>query len=579
MSVLTVKKLYAKYILNMKERFDWEMFADIKKVISLSAAAAIMLSIAGCTKSDSSSESDESKPSSISRTEIATEPVVETLGDLDLSDVVIENKAPADYKKVVEVEDAKLSGDAVSTSKNFLGDFTGNGFVSLFHNTDKIDFDIDIPEDGSYDLNLVSAADQAGSACQISIDGAALVTSTIDSTELADNVAEKVLLKKGKHTITLNPKDDMKGIYVDSVTFTTAKPIDLAQYEVSNELSNKNATEETKRLYNFLTDVYGKYTISGQYASDSQGKDCREFTEIKKNLNATPAILGLDLIEASPSRVANGSDGGNMIPFQAMDWWNNEGGIVTICWHWNAPEPYLNVPGQAWYKGFNQEATTFSLLKALNGEDKEGYDYLIRDIDAIAEKLAVLDDNHVPILWRPLHEGGGDPKWNNPWFWWGASGADAYKELWKLMYDRLTNYHHINNLIWVWNGQNPLYYPGDEYVDILGYDIYAKEHDSSSKKDIYDYTKETTKTNKIVALSENGALFDPDIAFNDGARWAWFCTWNGEYTLKDMQLSGQYTSLDLWKKIYSSERVLTLEELPDLKNYPLDTEKFQAENK
>ena len=459
------------------------MSVKTKKIISLISAVAIVMSITGCEKTDSSS-SDESSKAETTRANITTAPVVETLGDFDLSDVVIENKAPADYKQTMEAEDGKLSGDAVSTDKNFLGGFTGKGFVSLFHATDKIDLDVEIPEDGSYDVNLVSAADQAGSSCQISIDGAALVTSKINSTELSDNVAEKVLLKKGKHTITLNPKDDMKGIYIDSITFTSAKAVDLEQYKVSNELSNKNATEETKRLYNFLTDVYGKYTISGQYASNSQGKDSREIVQIKKELGATPAILGLDFIEASPSRIAKGSSeaSGQIIAAQAMDWWNNEGGIVTICWHWNAPEPYLEANGKPWFQGFNQEATSFSLAKALNGEDKEGYNYLLRDIDAIAEYLIQLDDNHVPILWRPLHEGGGDPQWNNPWFWWGASGADAYKELWKLMYDRLTNYHHINNLIWVWNGQNPQYYPGDEYVDILGYDIYLKNMTALHKR-------------------------------------------------------------------------------------------------
>jgi len=25
-------------------------------------------------------------------------------------------------------------------------------------------------------------------------------------------------------------------------------------------------------------------------------------------------------------------------------------------------------------------------------------------------------------LWRPLHEAGGDPLYNNTCFWWGASG-------------------------------------------------------------------------------------------------------------------------------------------------------------
>ncbi|MBQ9374976.1 MAG: beta-mannosidase [Ruminococcus sp.] len=554
------------------------MFGLLKRIASLCIVAAILVSVAGCGDSDKKKDSS-SEASKIKRETIETEPVVETLGDFDLSDVVIENKVPADYDKTFEVEEGKLSGEATVSSKAFLGDFTGKGFVSLFHDADKVDLEVDLPAEGSYDLTIMSCADQSGSECQILLDGAMLVSIKIDSTSLEANSHEKVLLPAGKHKFTFAPKNDMKGIYIDSMKLACAKAVDLEQFNVKEELSNKNATDETKRLYNFLKDSYGKYTISGQYSSNNEGKDCREFSEIKKATGKTPAMLGLDLIEASPSRVAHGSDGGTMVPLQAMDWWNNEGGIVTICWHWNAPDKYLGANGKPWYEGFRQEATTFSLGDALRGEDKEGYDLLISDIDAIAKFLAQLDDNHVPILWRPLHEGGGDPHWKNPWFWWGASGAESYKELWKIMYDRLTNYHHINNLIWVWNGQDPSYYPGDEYVDILGYDIYADEHDSSSQKETYEFTKTPTETSMIVALSENGALFDPDLAFNDGARWAWFCTWNGEYTLKDMQLSDQYTTLDMWKKVYNSERVLTLDELPDLKNYPLDTEKFLSENK
>ena len=71
----------------------------------------------------------------------------------------------------------------------------------------------------------------------------------------------------------------------------------------------------------------------------------------------------------------------------------------------------------------------------------------------------------------------------------------------------------------------------------------------------------------------------PDGAFNDGTRWAWFSTWNGEFCIKDKQLSDQYTTFDEWNKIYNSERVLTLDELPNLKCYPMDTEKYLEEHK
>ena len=93
--------------------------------------------------------------------------------------------------------------------------------------------------------------------------------------------------------------------------------------------------------------------------------------------------------------------------------------------------------------------------------------YLIRDIDAISEQLKILQDNNVTVLWRPLHEASGG------WFWWGCRGKDAYQWLWNLMYERQTHYHKLNNLIWVWNGQDPDWYVGDDRCDIIGEDVYA----------------------------------------------------------------------------------------------------------
>jgi mannan endo-1,4-beta-mannosidase len=143
------------------------------------------------------------------------------------------------------------------------------------------------------------------------------------------------------------------------------------------------------------------------------------------------------------------------------------------------------------------------------------------------------------------------------------------------MYDKFVNEYHLDNLIWVWNAQNQSWYPGDEYVDIVGYDCYPAEQDSSSQKYRYDFLKECSPTgSKIIAETENGAMFDPDAAFNEGTRWAYFGTWNGEFAIKNSQLSDQYTTFEMWDKIYSSDRVLTLDELPDLKSWPIDLDAY-----
>lgn len=559
-----------------------------KRVVCACMALTMLASVSACSSKDNNSSSsaastadsaaDPDASSTYQRQTIETDPVSETLSGFDLSEYSSgdEDSIPKDFKFESEAEDGKCKVSASFSDSTFLGDYSGKGFVIMISKDDSVTFDIDFPAEGSYDVTLVSASDNGGAEATVTIDGDALTTFTAATTSFDNNAAERVLIGKGKHKIGIAPQTN--AVYIDKIIITPSAQIDSADYDVNRQLCNPNATDETKRLYNFLCDSYGKYIISGQYAADNKGTESREFKEIYKNFEVYPAIMGLDLIELSPSRVAHGSSNGYDAIINAKDWYLNQNGIVTMCWHWNAPEPYIMKNGGQWWQGFYSEYTDIDLAKIMNGEDQEGYDMLVSDIDTIAQYLAELDDYHVPILWRPLHEGGGDPKWNNPWFWWGSSGADAYKQLWQLMYDRLTNYHKINNLIWVWNGQNVSYYPGDEYVDIMGYDVYADAGDYSSKKWYYDYTKSTTSAKKIVALTENGTLFDPDTAMNDGTRWCWFATWNGEFTLKDMQLSGEYTSLDMWKKIYTNDHVLTLGDLPDLKNYPMDTEKYLEEH-
>lgn len=95
------------------------------------------------------------------------------------------------------------------------------------------------------------------------------------------------------------------------------------------------------------------------------------------------------------------------------------------------------------------------------------------DVDKLSAHFLELQEAGVAAIWRPLHEAAGG------WFWWGVGGAECYKALYKLVYDRMTNTNGVKNLIWVWNIErdpaigydfgalNPAWYPGDEYVDII----------------------------------------------------------------------------------------------------------------
>lgn len=201
---------------------------------------------------------------------------------------------------------------------------------------------------------------------------------------------------------------------------------------------------ETKALMSYLVEGYGSNILSGQHTlEDAQW--------IKDHTGKYPAMLSTDMMDYSPSRVEHGATSTEVD--KAIQW-AKEGGIVTFVWHWNAPKGLHDIPGKEWYRGFYTEATTFDVQYALNHPESEEYQLIQRDIDAIAAQLKRLQDAHVPVLWRPLHEAEGR------WFWWGAQGPDSAKQLYRIMYDRLTHYHHLNNLIWVWNSESPEWYPG-----------------------------------------------------------------------------------------------------------------------
>lgn len=457
-----------------------------------------------------------------------------------------------DEATVYEAEKGTLLGGTK------IGNSGETGFVEGFTKAeDGLEVAIQIEEAGFYDLGIVSKSGGAYKENFVWVDAEQLGTIATESKEYENSILSRVYMEPGEHIVKI-----MTGwgwIQVDAIWVKPADELDPRRFDIEPVLVNPNASDNAKRLMTYMCDIYGTDILSGQNC-DSGMVGHENATIWKTTGGKYPAILGLDLIEYSPSRVANGST--SKAVDYAIDYWD-KGGIVTFCWHWNAPEKYIT---GKWYSAFYKEHTNIDLEKIMNGQDQEGYDLLMADIDAIAVQLQRLEDAGVPILWRPLHEASGG------WFWWGNAGADAYKKLYVLLYDRLTNEYGLDNLIWVWNGQDKDWYPGDEYVDIIGEDIYPGEKVYTPQTAKYLEVLEYTDARKMIILSENGCMFDPDLAIRDGAMWGSFCTWGGEFVSGSDSLfiySEQYTEEYMLKKVYEHEHVITRDELPDLKNYPL----------
>lgn len=272
---------------------------------------------------------------------------------------------------------------------------------------------------------------------------------------------------------------------------------------------NKDASYEAKALLNYLYDISGKGIISGQFnyieSPDMWTNRSIEITGKQPGLWGADFsfYFGVDLPTARQELVNT-----------AIEQWKN-GSIVALCFH-------EQKPNDPWDEGWGSVQGHYSDIE-MNELVTPGttlYNQWLADIDKIAEYLKQLRDAGVPVLWRPYHE------MNGGWFWWGGRGPQ-FIQLWKNMYDRFTNYHQLNNLIWEWgpNANNdwadPLvdYYPGDDYVDFCAVDIY-----DGFKAAYYDETLEVAG-GKPIAIGECGTLPNLDELKANQPQYCFFMAW------------------------------------------------------
>ena len=463
--------------------------------------------------------------------------------------------ASADESVIYEAEKAAFTGSIALKT-----DATASGWKAIGtfeHPEDSVTFTISVPADGMYDLILTCKGIGGSKINNLLVDGQQQGTFECGSIKYDEAAVRSVLLSAGEHTVTVTPS--WGWMYLDKLTVTKAEGIPNSVYAVSPALINPSATENARKLYAWLCDIYGKYTLSGQVCDkELNGAEIKAIHDVTGKY---PAILGLDMMDYTPSRRTLGA--ASPIAVERAVEYHKAGGIVSFCWHWTADKKYILDGKDAngnprWWGAFYTDNVTFDLEAAMNGSDPYGKAALDADIAGIAAQLLRLQEAGVPVLWRPLHEASGG------WFWWGAKGAGPYKQLWIYLYDQLTNVYGCNNLIWVWNGQSKDWYPGDEYVDIIGEDIYAPNRSYSAQNAKFTELLSYAGVNKIIALTENGVVFDIDNVVATNARWAWFNTWSGDFVLKNGKYSEAYTEAEILRKTYLSEHVLTLDELPAL---------------
>ncbi len=135
------------------------------------------------------------------------------------------------------------------------------------------------------------------------------------------------------------------------------------------------------------------------------------------------------------------------------------------------------------------------------------------------------------------------------------------KQLYALVYDRLTNEHHLDNLIWVWTSQDTPealdWYPGDATVDIVGADVYPATGSHPTNLGMFERMVELYGGRKMVAMTENGAVPEAGPMFEQGANWAWFMTWG------DMVEDAELNPPEIVTALYQHPSVVNHGDLPE----------------
>lgn len=267
---------------------------------------------------------------------------------------------------------------------------------------------------------------------------------------------------------------------------------------------NRNASREAREVLTYLASIYGKKSLLG-YNVYPHTPDLYEQT------GRHGALWEVDL---SP-------------PFADANAWAHHAldyrYLLSHHWHW-----YFD--GESAWK--SERIHQVDVGAVVTPGTRE-YGIAIREMSAMADKLQVLRDAGVPVLFRPLHEIDGG------WFWWTDPANPANTAaLWRMMYDYFTNVRQLNNLIWVYSAgmadssdvsYRARFYPGAAFVDIAGIDLYGIDYRNAigAYRTYFDLMKKVAP-GKMLALTEVDGCPDPDkMAAGVTPAWLYCMPWWG----------------------------------------------------
>lgn len=239
-------------------------------------------------------------------------------------------------------------------------------------------------------------------------------------------------------------------------------------------------------------------------------------SDVKAVTGKYPQMLGCDLggIELGAEKNLDG------IPFglmrKAVLKQVERGGMVTFSWHPRNPL----TGGDAW------DISSTEAVKSVLRDGEKHAEFMLW----LQRTADFIESIGQPVIFRPWHENLGS------WFWWGGKlcTAQEYQELYRMTWLYFTKDRGLKDIVWCYSPNGPISpeeymsrYPGDEFVDILGTDIYeyvgdgsVPEADVRFSEQVKDMLRSLSAMSlehqKLMCLSETGFEGIPSPAWWTG---------------------------------------------------------------
>ena len=311
----------------------------------------------------------------------------------------------------------------------------------------------------------------------------------------------------------------------------------------AEQLTDRNATPETKALFRNLVKLSENHTLFGHQHATEYGHGWagdNDRSDVKSVTGSHPAVIGVDLMGFTGQPEEAVKKEKERVGKIVTDTYNR-GGVVTVAWHFSNP---VAGGGFYWKDSVSLPAVRYIIP---GGEAHGKYKEILQGLGEWARTTKGKDGKAVPMIFRPFHEFDGG------WFWWGAphSTKDEFIALWRFTVSYLRDSIGVHNFLYAFSPDNLFNseaqflerYPGDEWVDMVGMDNYGemgrdgyKLDDAQKKlKIVSDYA---LKAGKLAAFTETGLESIPNptwwtevllkVMKSDNKRLAYVLVWRND---------------------------------------------------